>query len=240
MDCDKKAGKDWLLKLADAPAFKALVEIQGLKYLAVTPGVAGNTITFTYVDSAAGGLVVSVTATDIEVDFGGDTPTNTEIMAAVNAFAAAAALVLASVFGCNLAKAQVLQVQTSLQDGHAAITVETTIGGLRSTSLSINSEEIDATSHDSEQFKELLEGAGITNFAISGAGIMSSKEVHDYLRRLVIEKRFATFHIIDVTASKKFIGVMKMASLERAGDYNNEQTYTMAINSSGEVLYVAA
>jgi hypothetical protein len=56
-----------------------------LTFTAQRPGSAGNDITVAIVDSAGGGLAVSVVGTDIEIDLGGATPDAATILAALDA-----------------------------------------------------------------------------------------------------------------------------------------------------------
>jgi len=56
-----------------------------LTFTAQRPGSDGNDITVAIVDSAGGGLAVSVVGTDIEIDLGGATPDAATILAALDA-----------------------------------------------------------------------------------------------------------------------------------------------------------
>lgn len=235
----EKTGKDFLLKAGNLPAFKAKKIIQNIIYTAVAAGVAGNDTTITIVDTSSGGLAVTVVSTDIEVDLGGDTPTAIEIIAAIEAFSAAAALVTAKCFASRTVL-QVIQAETSLEDGVDASAAFATIGGLRSKGLTINNEAIDVTNHDSDQYKQLLDEAGIASFALSGAGIFTTAANLDYIRRASVEGKLLEMKIIDDDASKQFHGVYKITSFERAGEYNGEQSYSLTIESSGEVVFGTA
>jgi hypothetical protein len=96
-------GGSTALSLAGLPTAKALVGtdlLQGkakaslvlnegttaeLTFTSNRPGTPGNDITVAIVDSAAGGLAVSVLGTDIEIDLGGATPDAATIKAALDA-----------------------------------------------------------------------------------------------------------------------------------------------------------
>jgi TP901-1 family phage major tail protein len=233
-------GKNYLLKLASVPAIKSKLQYGDLIYEAKTAGVAGNSTTIEYVDSAAGGLAITVASSDIEVDFGGDTVTAADIKAAIEADSSANALVAVREFGEKLTETQAVTAQASLEDGFDAVTTSVTVGGLRSKTMTINNEAIDVTNHLSEEFKKLADQAGIRSHTISGSGVFTNDANLNHIRRLSYDGVLARFDIIDVTASKKFVGYYKIVSMERAGDYNNEQTYSLSLESSGETTYQTA
>jgi len=87
-----------------------------VKYTAALSGAGGNDLSVEHVDTASGGLVVSVTALKVSVDFGGADPTGTQVETAVNALAAAANLVAASTPGTG-ASAAGTQTEASLTSG---------------------------------------------------------------------------------------------------------------------------
>lgn len=90
-----------------------------LTFSAVIPGVGGNAISVTVVDSAGGGLAVTVNGTDIQIDQGGSGSNATAVAAAVNAHAAASLLVECAAGGTGAGVVPVA-AQTLLTGGGAA------------------------------------------------------------------------------------------------------------------------
>lgn len=140
--------------------------------------------------------------------------------------------------------------QLSLTEGGAAIALTTNgsgtldegfrmIGGLRSTSLSVNAEAIDVTHQGSAQWKTLLDGAGIKSMAISGSGVFEQDSRLARLRTNVLAQTLTNFRVIEHSSGDYFSGSFKITALERAGDYNNEQTFSISLESSGAVAYTA-
>lgn len=123
-------------------------------------------------------------------------------------------------------------------DGGAPETF-TTIGGMRSTSLSINNEMVDVTHKGSGGWREMLGGAGTRMVAITGAGIFTdSAAERDFQTRVLaasIDRYEAVFESGD-----KFTGPFLAVSLEYAGDYNGERTYNLRLESAGPVMFVEA
>ena len=85
-------------------------------YTSTIRGVLGNLYTVEHIDTASGGLTVSVTGFDVVVDFGGAAPTGTQVKDAVNADSDAAKLVLASTPGTGASAAGLL-AQSNLVGG---------------------------------------------------------------------------------------------------------------------------
>lgn len=114
------------------------------------------------------------------------------------------------------------------------------IGGMRSKSISFNSETVDVTDSDSaNQWRELLEGAGIKSASISGSGVFkdsaSEEDVRGYFFSGAIEEY--QFIIPDFGTVE---GLFQVSSLEYAGEYNAEATFSMQFESAGELTWTAA
>lgn len=117
--------------------------------------------------------------------------------------------------------------------------VYTMIGGLRSTSMSINAEAIDVTHQGSAQWKTLIDGAGIKSCAISGSGVFEQDTIINQLRVDMLAQTLRNFRVIEHSSGDYFQGAFKITALERSGDYNNEQTWSVSLESSGAITYTA-
>jgi len=114
-----------------------------------------------------------------------------------------------------------------------------TIAGLRSKSISINNEAIDVTEHSSNQFRELLDSCGIRTFSLSGSGVFTDESTLLQAQTDCVNGTLRKFQIVDAaTAGVTFEGTFKITTLERAGEYNAEQTYSLSMENSGEVTIV--
>lgn len=111
----------------------------------------------------------------------------------------------------------------------------TTIGGLRSKTMTLNNEAIDATNHGSNEYREILDTAGIRSMSVSGSGIFTSDANLAQIRADVIAGTLRNFQIVDTDAGDTFTAAFKIVSLERAGEYNAEQTYSISLESSGTI-----
>ena len=133
----------------------------------------------------------------------------------------------------------------------------TTIGGLRSSSITLNEEMVDVTTKDSANQRELLAAAGVQSMSISGSGVFTDAASEGTIRTNfggivpsdaasegTIRTNFGgaalqtiTFVIPDLGS---YEGSFLCTSLEYSGEYNGEATYSMSFESSGAVTFTAA
>ncbi len=111
-------------------------------------------------------------------------------------------------------------------------------GGLRSKSITVNAEEIDVTNHDSDEWKTLLDGAGIRSAALSGEMVnINADTVLKYIRSQMMQNLLVDLELIVSDSGSKFAGSFKVTELGTQGDYNAESTLSISASSSGAVVY---
>lgn len=118
-------------------------------------------------------------------------------------------------------------------DGAGTFTV---MGGLRSSSISLNGEAIDVTDQSSNQWTTLLDGAGIKKASISGSGIFNNSANEQLAITRMLGGTIANYKLVDGTG-KAFLGAWKITKLERKGGYKDAQEWSMTLESSGAVTY---
>ena len=108
---------------------------------------------------------------------------------------------------------------------------KTTIGGLRSTSITLNEESVDVTNKDSLGNRTLLAGAGVNTLSVSGSGVFTDSTAEVAVRTAFQAQQNTTDGSTGQTAafeSFQFIipnlgtytGNFQITSLEYAGEYN--------------------
>lgn len=127
----------------------------------------------------------------------------------------------------------------------------TTIGGLRSTSITLNDEAVDVTTKDSSGHRALLAGGGVNSVSISGSGVFTDVASETSLKTAFFAQQntsdgssaqtaaFEDFEVI-VPDFGTFAGTFMIASLEYAGEYNGEVTYSVTLESSGYISFTGA
>ena len=115
----------------------------------------------------------------------------------------------------------------------------TTIGGMRSTSMTLNDEAVDITNKDSGSFRELLPAGGIQSMSISASGVFTDSTAETTLWAAYGTSTFSSYNII-VPDLGTYAGSFMIASLEYAGEFNGEATYSVTLESSGSITFTAA
>ena len=121
-----------------------------------------------------------------------------------------------------------------------------TIGGLRSTSMTVNGEMVDITTKESSAFvsggndlgRELLTGGGITSMSISASGVWMDSTDDENVRDAAFKGEVNAYQLLFGNADT-IDGSFKITSYERAGEYNGEETYSITLESSGVVTFTA-
>ena len=120
-----------------------------------------------------------------------------------------------------------------------------TLGGMRSTSMSINGETVDITTKESATFdgvsgndigRVLLANAGIRSMSISASGVFTDSASEETTRVQAFSGDIKNYDLLfeDGSTCK---GAYIVTSYERAGEYNGEETYSLTLESSGSVLW---
>ena len=114
-----------------------------------------------------------------------------------------------------------------------------TIGGMRTTSLTLNSETVDVTTADNvNRWRELLPEAGIKNMSISMSGVLSNTAPHDQLIDDLIAQTVDQYGLI-LDSLGFFEGNFQLTQFESSGEYNGEETFSISLESGGDVTYTA-
>ena len=122
-----------------------------------------------------------------------------------------------------------------------------TIGGLRSTSMTINGEMVDITTKDSNAFitsgndkaRDLLQGGGVRSMTISASGVFTDSSTENILRGFAFDGAIQNYDLVFSDGSK-ISGAFLITSYERAGEFNGEETYSVTLESSNTITYTNA
>ena len=113
-----------------------------------------------------------------------------------------------------------------------------TIGGLRSSSITLNDEAVDITDKDSGGNRALLPAGGVQSMTVSGSGVFIDSTAEQTLRSAYGTSSFKSYNVI-VPDLGTYAGTFMIASLEYAGEYNGEVTYSFSFESAGYITYAA-
>lgn len=114
----------------------------------------------------------------------------------------------------------------------------TTIAALRSSSISINGEMVDITNKDSSGERLLLAAAGTVSVTVSGSGVFTDTATELLLSVSALARTLDNYEII-FESGDKYGAAFQVTTLEYAGEFNGERTYSLTLESSGTVTFTA-
>lgn len=112
----------------------------------------------------------------------------------------------------------------------------TTIGGMRSTSLAMNDEAVDVTNKDSGRARTLLAQGGVNSLTVSGSGVFTDSASEATLKGKFDVSAFTNYQFL-VPDFGTFTGSFMLQSLEYAGEFNGEVTYSFTFESTGAITF---
>ena len=116
----------------------------------------------------------------------------------------------------------------------------TTLAGLRTRTLSLNAKAVDVTDADSAgRWRELLDGAGVRQMTVSGAGVFRSAAADAAMRQAFFDGAAKPFRLV-APGLGTFDGPFLVAALEYAGAHDGEATYALTLASAGALAFTAA
>ena len=110
-----------------------------------------------------------------------------------------------------------------------------TVAGLKTTQLSVNGDPVAITNKDSGGWRELLSGAGVRSVSVAASGIFTGSAAEQRVRGLALSGGIEAYEL-SFESGEKMRGGFLVTRLEYAGDFNGERNYTLALESSGEVV----
>ena len=121
-----------------------------------------------------------------------------------------------------------------------------TIGGLRSTSMTVNGEIVDITTKDSstmvtsggDKGREILSAGGIRSLSISASGVFLDGATDENVRDAAFKGELNAYQLVFGNGDT-VDGTFAITSYERAGEFNGEETFSLTLESSGVITFTA-
>ena len=110
-----------------------------------------------------------------------------------------------------------------------------TVAGLKTTQLSVNGDPVVITNKGSGGWRELLSGAGVRSVSVAASGIFTGSTAEVQIRGLALGGSLEDYEL-SFESGERMRGRFLVTRLEYAGDFNGERNYTIALESSGEVV----
>ncbi len=113
----------------------------------------------------------------------------------------------------------------------------TTVAGLRTKRIALNSETVDITDSDSAgRWRELLAGSGVQRASIGGSGIFKDAQSDTDLRTIFFGGTIADWQAI-VPDFGIIEGPFQLTSLEYTGNHDGEVSFEAALESAGALTF---
>ena len=114
--------------------------------------------------------------------------------------------------------------------------VFTTIGGMRSNTLTMNDEMVDVTNKDSAGARTILAQGGVNSITIAGSGVFTDSASETTLKGKFNVSALTNYQFL-IPNFGTFTGSFMLTTLEYAGEYNGEVTYSFTFESSGAIVF---
>lgn len=109
-----------------------------------------------------------------------------------------------------------------------------TVAGLRPTSISIDGEAVDISHKGSAGWRELLEDGGTVSLSITAGGVyLTTDATQQNLRDRALAKTIHNYQLDD--GDEVFEGAFQITSFELSGGHDEEQQFSVTLESSGVV-----
>lgn len=119
--------------------------------------------------------------------------------------------------------------------------VFTTVAGMRTTAMQINEESVDITNKDSAGYRELLDGRIVQSMQVSAEGVFKDEATYRLLQTTMLAGTHEEYQIVIPGtiggAAGTFEGTFRITNLETNGDYNNEMTFSVTLESDGQIAF---
>jgi TP901-1 family phage major tail protein len=112
-----------------------------------------------------------------------------------------------------------------------------TVAGLRARTISLNAKTIDTTHSESAgAWRELLPGAGVKSLSVSGSGVFTDTAADEAIRSTFFAQESRRWQII-LPNFGMLDGLMQIAALEYAGEFDGEAVYSLTLASAGLIAF---
>lgn len=112
-----------------------------------------------------------------------------------------------------------------------------TVAGLRANTIAFNAQSVDVTNAESvSQWRELLAGAGVKSASLSGAGVFKDAAADAYVRTAFFDGTHANWQAV-IPDFGIVEGAFQITTLEYAGTYDGEATFSLSLESAGPLTF---
>lgn len=116
----------------------------------------------------------------------------------------------------------------------------TTVGGIRSRTVTINNEVVDITTSDEAPWRTLLADAGLRSVNISGSGVYVDDAAIQSVEDLAFNGNLQEFQILFADTNDILQGVFAVSSFERGAEHVDAGSFSITLESAAAVTLIRA
>jgi TP901-1 family phage major tail protein len=110
------------------------------------------------------------------------------------------------------------------------------VGGMRVTRLNLSNQLIDASNKDSGSWRLLIENSGLKSLSLIASGVLTNSDAERHLARAAFESTLKKYQLISESGDC-IEGSFYVLSYERSGNVFEEEAYSIALESSGDIEF---
>ena len=115
-----------------------------------------------------------------------------------------------------------------------------TLAGIRSSDIELNAQSVDGTAADSsEGWQELIAGAGVKSARVRGSGVFKDAASDLRMRDVFFNGEISDWQLI-IPGLGQLTGPLHIRELKWGGAYDGEASFSIALESAGELVFEAA
>jgi TP901-1 family phage major tail protein len=125
--------------------------------------------------------------------------------------------------------------------GNGAMPTEafTTIGGLRTSKMTLDHKEMESTNRESGLWTQLLSGAGLHSLTIEGSGLFTNSAAEETLRGYAFAASVNNYKFIFANGNN-VTGAFMVTSYTRSGNYDEPETFEVMLVSAGALTFAVS
>ena len=115
--------------------------------------------------------------------------------------------------------------------------VFTTLAGIRTKTISLSAETVDATSAESpDAWRELIDGGGVKRVIVSGAGVFKDRQSDARMRELFFAQTTEDWRLI-IPDFGALEGPFLISELNYSGEHSGEAAFAVTLESAGAIAF---
>lgn len=110
------------------------------------------------------------------------------------------------------------------------------LASCRETSMTINHEVVDVTAKDTNGWRDLLASDRMHSMSVSISGVYKDAAAEVTFADIAFDGDAALYELVS-GSGEKWAGSFVVASYERGGAYNGEETFSATLENAGVITY---